>query len=76
MLSSLHIHVLKLFIQIFFIIQSIILIIPSCLYRLILKLFSKQHKHINPFKHTHEDVFKSRRKYYNIIDEILKVQGF
>lgn len=57
-MSSLYIRTLKIFIQIFFLFQSALLIIPASLYRLCLRIVSNKKLHFNPFRHTHEDVFK------------------
>lgn len=58
-MSTLYIGMLKVVIQLFFLIQSVVLIIPASLYRLVTRVLTNKKLHFNPMKHTHEDVFKS-----------------
>ena len=66
MKEPLYMSTLKVCIKLMFILQSLILIIPASIYRFFKKFFHDHPIHFNPFKSTHEDVFKKRRKLFII----------
>jgi hypothetical protein len=63
-MSWLIVKILTLFLQMVFLTYSLMLILWGSLYRLVMKLLTKHTLPVNPFKHTHEDVFKTRRIYF------------
>lgn len=59
---------LKFFGQAFFILQSIVLLIPVSLFRIIKRLINLNKtstEHYNPFKATHEDVFRHKSTFFH-----------
>ena len=74
-MSWLIVKILTLFLQMVFLTYTLMLILWGSLYRLVMKLLTKHTLPINPYKHTHEDVFKTRRIFFYLlfIDEIMKI---
>ena len=61
MTDSIHMSILKVAIKIMFVLQSVLLILPTSVYRFAKKSLHHHPHHFNPFKSTHQDVFKKRR---------------
>lgn len=74
-MSSLYMGILKMVVQAFFLLQSLILIIPASLYRLAMRLVSNKKLHFNPLRHTHEDVFKSNCNLGDLLSRAHKTVG-
>lgn len=65
MKEPIHLRLMKFFGQLFFLFQSFLFIMATSIYRFGKRILHKHPTHYNPFKATHEDVFKSRSKNFH-----------
>ena len=68
--------ILKLIVQILFVLQSLLLLAPVCMFRLAKLILGWGSAHVNPLKNAHPGIFQSESKSLINLVDIITLPGY